>query len=153
MGNLFTEQNRDQHHHYKSTLSSLFSRRNIAKMEDMIQSKCDMLRGHLWAKVDAGETVDILAAVRSLATDVISTYPRHLIAFKCRLICVLAELTYGNSLNFLEAGIEKNDILDAMDSATSNWFQLAYHFPSLISIMSKIPASVLKRLKFGRYYN
>ena len=73
VGNLFTEQNRDQHHHYKSTFSSLFSRRNIAKMEDMITSKCDMLRGHLWRKVDAGENVDILAAVRSLATDVIST--------------------------------------------------------------------------------
>ena len=73
VGNLFTEQNRDQHHHYKSTFSSLFSRRNIAKMEDMITSKCEMLRGHLWRKADAGENVDILAAVRSLATDVIST--------------------------------------------------------------------------------
>lgn len=31
-----------------------------------------MLRGHLWRKADAGEYVDILAAVRSLATDVIS---------------------------------------------------------------------------------
>ena len=48
-------------------------------------------------------------------------------------------------MNFLEAGIEKNDILDAMDTATSNWFQLASHFPSLISIMSKIPAPILKR--------
>ena len=75
VGNLFTEQSRDQHHHYKSTFSSLFSRRNIAKMEDMIRSKCDMLRGHLWRKVDTGENVDILAAVRSLATDVISTAP------------------------------------------------------------------------------
>jgi cytochrome P450 len=75
VGNLFTEQNRDQHHLYKSTFSSLFSRRNIAKMEDMITSKCEMLRGHLWRKVDAGENVDILAAVRSLATDVISTTP------------------------------------------------------------------------------
>jgi hypothetical protein len=56
-----------------------------------------------------------------------------------------AELTYGNSLNFLEAGIEKNDILDAMDTATSNWFQLASHFPSLISIMSRIPAPILKK--------
>jgi cytochrome P450 len=72
VGNLFTEQNRDQHHHYKSTLSSMFSRRNIAKMEDMVASKCDMLRGHLWKKADDGEYVDILAAVRSLATDVIS---------------------------------------------------------------------------------
>jgi cytochrome P450 len=72
VGNLFTEQNRDQHHHYKSTLSSMFSRRNIAKMEDMVASKCDMLRGHLWRKADDGEYVDILAAVRSLATDVIS---------------------------------------------------------------------------------
>jgi cytochrome P450 len=72
VGNLFTEQNRDQHHHYKSTFSSLFSRRNIAKMEDMIKSKCDMLKGHLFRKADAGENVDILAAVRSLATDVIS---------------------------------------------------------------------------------
>ena len=58
---------------------------------------------------------------------------------------ILAELAYGNSLNFLEAGIEKNDILDAMDTATSNWFQLASHFPSLISIMSKIPAPILKK--------
>jgi cytochrome P450 len=72
VGNLFTEQNRDQHHLYKSTFSNLFSRRNIAKMEDMIKSKCDMLRGHLWKKADANENVDILAAVRSLATDVIS---------------------------------------------------------------------------------
>jgi cytochrome P450 len=72
VGNLFTEQNRDLHHHYKSTLSSMFSSRNIAKMEDMVQSKCNMLRGHLWRKADAGEYVDILAAVRSLATDVIS---------------------------------------------------------------------------------
>lgn len=32
-----------------------------------------MLRGHLWRKTDAGEHVDILAAVRSLATDVISS--------------------------------------------------------------------------------
>ena len=78
LGNLFTEQNRDQHHLYKSTFSNLFSRRNIAKMEDMIKSKCDMLRGHLGAKADAGEPVDILAAVRSLATDVISTFPRLL---------------------------------------------------------------------------
>lgn len=60
-------------------------------------------------------------------------------------VLILAELAYGNSLNFLEAGIEKNDILDAMDTATSNWFQLASHFPSLISIMSKIPAPILKR--------
>jgi cytochrome P450 len=74
VGNLFTEQNRDQHHHYKSTFSSLFSRRNIAKMEDMIKSKCDMLKGHLYRKADAGERVDILTAVRSLATDVISTF-------------------------------------------------------------------------------
>ena len=73
VGNLFTEQNRDQHHHFKSTLSSMFSRRNIAKMEDMVQSKCDMLRGHLLQKADQDEHVDILAAVRSLATDVIST--------------------------------------------------------------------------------
>ena len=72
VGNLFTEQSRDQHHLYKSTFSSLFSRRNIAKMEDMIQSKCHVLRGHLIAKSDVGENVDILAAVRSLATDVIS---------------------------------------------------------------------------------
>jgi hypothetical protein len=43
-------------------------------MEDMIKSKCDMLRGHLWAKADAGEHADILAAVRSLATDVISIF-------------------------------------------------------------------------------
>ena len=43
-------------------------------MEDMITSKCDMLRGHLWRKVDDGENVDILAAVRSLATDVISIF-------------------------------------------------------------------------------
>jgi hypothetical protein len=41
-------------------------------MEDMITSKCDMLRGHLWKKADEREHVDILAAVRSLATDVIS---------------------------------------------------------------------------------
>jgi cytochrome P450 len=74
VGNLFTEQNRDQHHHFKSTFSNLFSRRNIAKMEDMITSKCDMLRGHLWRKIDDGENVDILAAVRSLATDVISIF-------------------------------------------------------------------------------
>lgn len=74
VGNLFTEQNRDQHHLYKSTFSPLFARRNIAKMEDMIQSKCHMLRGHLFAKADVGENVDILAAVRSLATDVISTH-------------------------------------------------------------------------------
>ena len=74
VGNLFTEQNRDQHHHYKSTFSSLFSRRNIAKMEDMINSKCYMLKGHLCHKADIGERVDILAAVRSLATDVISTF-------------------------------------------------------------------------------
>ena len=40
----------------------------------MITSKCDMLRGHLWKKVDEGENVDILAAVRSLATDVISMF-------------------------------------------------------------------------------
>jgi len=73
VGNLFTEQNRDQHHLYKSTFSSLFSRRNIAKMEDMIKSKCEMLKGHLFKKVENGENVDILAAVRSLATDVIST--------------------------------------------------------------------------------
>ena len=72
VGNLFTEQNRDQHHHYKSTFSNLFSRRNIAKMEDMIKSKCDMLKGHMFNKIEAGQTVDILAAVRSLATDVIS---------------------------------------------------------------------------------
>jgi cytochrome P450 len=72
VGNLFTEQNRDQHHLYKSTFSSIFSRRNIAKMEDMITSKCDMLKGHLWKKADEREHVDILAAVRSLATDVIS---------------------------------------------------------------------------------
>ena len=51
-------------------------------------------------------------------------------------------------MNFLEAGIEKNDILDAMDTATSNWFQLASHFPSLISVMSKIPAPILKRYKY-----
>jgi hypothetical protein len=63
---------------------------------------------------------------------------------------MLAELTYGNSLNFLEAGIEKNDILDAMDTATSNWFQLASHFPALISIMSRIPEPILKRLDFLR---
>ena len=75
VGNLFTEQSRDQHHHYKSTLSSLFSRRNIAKMEDMIKGKCDMLRGHLWAKADEAEHADVLAAVRSLATDVISMVP------------------------------------------------------------------------------
>jgi hypothetical protein len=50
-----------------------------------------------------------------------------------------------DSKNFLEAGIEKNDILDAMDTATSNWFTLAAHFPSLISIMSRIPAPILKR--------
>ena len=43
-------------------------------MEDMIKSKCDMLKGHLFRKADAGENVDILAAVRSLATDVISTF-------------------------------------------------------------------------------
>ena len=43
-------------------------------MEDMIKSKGDMLRGHLWKKVDASELVDILAAVRSLATDVISEH-------------------------------------------------------------------------------
>jgi len=60
------------------------------------------------------------------------------------LLTWVAELAYGNSLNFLEAGIEKNDILDAMDTATSNWFQLASHFPSLISIMSRIPAPILK---------
>lgn len=75
VGNLFTEQDRDRHHLYKSTFSNLFSRRNIAKMEDMIKSKCDMLKGHLLRKVDAGERVDILAAVRSLATDVISIFP------------------------------------------------------------------------------
>lgn len=45
-------------------------------MEDMIQSKCEMLRGHLFKKVEVRENVDILAAVRSLATDVISIYPR-----------------------------------------------------------------------------
>jgi hypothetical protein len=75
IGNLFTEQSRDQHHLYKSTFSSLFSKRNIAKMEDMIQSKCEMLRGHLFKKVEVRENVDILAAVRSLATDVISICP------------------------------------------------------------------------------
>ena len=32
-----------------------------------------MLKGHLLKKVENGENVDILAAVRSLATDVIST--------------------------------------------------------------------------------
>jgi hypothetical protein len=72
VGNLFTERNRDQHHLYKSTFSNLFSRRNIAKMEDMIKSKCDMLKGHMVSKIEGGQTVDILAAVRSLATDVIS---------------------------------------------------------------------------------
>lgn len=107
-------------------------------MEDMIKSKCDMLRGHLWKKADEGEHADILAAVRSLATDVISMFPWIPNLY-------LAELAYGNSLNFLEAGIEKNDILDAMDTATSNWFTLAAHFPSLISIMSRIPAPILKR--------
>jgi cytochrome P450 len=76
VGNLFTERNRDQHHHYKSTFSSLFSRRNIAKMEDMIKGKCDMLKGHMLNKIDGGQTVDILAAVRSLATDVISMLVR-----------------------------------------------------------------------------
>ena len=107
-------------------------------MEDMIKSKCDMLRGHLWKKADADETVDILAAVRSLATDVISISQTSFVGL------IIAELAYGNSLNFLEAGIEKNDILDAMDTATSNWFQLASHFPSLISVMSHIPPSILK---------
>jgi len=106
-------------------------------MEDMIKSKCEMLRGHLDKKVDARENVDILAAVRSLATDVISD------SLAVPLL-IAAELAYGNSLNFLEAGIEKNDILDAMDTATSNWFQLASHFPSLISVMSQIPAPILK---------
>jgi hypothetical protein len=42
-------------------------------MEGMITAKCHMLRGHLWRKADQGDNVDILAAVRSLATDVIST--------------------------------------------------------------------------------
>jgi len=31
-----------------------------------------MLKGHMFNKIEAGQTVDILAAVRSLATDVIS---------------------------------------------------------------------------------
>jgi Cytochrome P450 len=65
----------------------------------------------------------------------------------------VAELTYGNSLNFLERGIEKNDILDAMDTATSNWFQLASHFPLLISIMSRIPPPILKWCDLISYIN
>ena len=100
----------------------------------------------MWVKADKGEHVDILAAVRSLATDVISMAPIIcLVLFGLRADWGVAELTYGNSLNFLEAGIEKNDILDAMDTATSNWFQLASHFPALISIMSRIPPPILKR--------
>src|SRR5436190_24272843 len=47
VGNLFTEQDRDLHHHYKSTSSSTFSRRNVEKMEAMIKSKYDLLQGYL----------------------------------------------------------------------------------------------------------
>ena len=96
-----------------------------------------MLRGHLWKKADEGHNANILAAIRSLATDAISALPPQ-------PVLSIAELTYGNSLNFLEAGIEQNDILEAMDIATSNWFQLASHFPFLIAAMSRIPAPILK---------
>jgi cytochrome P450 len=138
VGNLFTEQDRELHHHYKSTSSSIFSRRNVAKMEAMITSKYDMLRDYLQGKADAGKRVDVLAAVRSISTDVISSS----FVFETDKI---AELFYGTSLNLSQSAIENNDLVEMMDTATSNWSQLASHFPFLISIMSKIPVPILKR--------
>lgn len=124
---MFATVDHSLHSSRRSILSTYFSKKSIAGLEDMIQRKVQKLVKRLNTACDQGTIVQLDAASSALTADIISEY------------------AHGVSLDYLDDVNFNNEVADSILSLASVVHVLKF-FPFLLDLSKFIPDEVLGKL-------
>lgn len=124
---MFATVNHHLHASRRAILSSYFSKKSIASLESMIQSKVEKLMARLAISCDQGTVVPLDSASSALTADIIS------------------EFAYGVSLDYLDDPNFKNEVAESILSLASSVHVLKF-FPFILTLSKLIPDSVVETL-------